>query len=60
MTHGPAADDIVSLYTSFPWPALCAEVAKLQIELPKSTKSQPGRSVPRGRGEVPGKSRPSL
>ena len=32
ITHGPAADDIVSLYTSFPWPSLCAEVAKLQID----------------------------
>jgi integrase len=34
MTHGPSADDIVSLYTSFPWPTLCGEVAKLAIELP--------------------------
>jgi hypothetical protein len=34
ITQGPSADDIVSLYTSFPWPSLCAEVAKLKIELP--------------------------
>jgi hypothetical protein len=32
MTHGPRGD-IISVYTTFPWPALCAEVAKLQIEL---------------------------
>ena len=32
ITHGPRGD-IVSVYTTFPWPALCAEVAKLQIEL---------------------------
>ena len=31
-THGPRGD-IVSVYTTFPWPALCAEVAKLQIQL---------------------------
>ena len=27
--------DIVSVYTTFPWPALCAEVAKLKIRLRK-------------------------
>jgi integrase len=32
ITHGPRGD-IVSMYTSFPWPALCPEVAKLQIQL---------------------------
>ena len=32
MSHGPRGD-IVSIYTSFPWPALCAEIAKLKIEL---------------------------
>ena len=34
ITHGPSADDIVSLYTTFPWPSLCAEVAKLSVRLP--------------------------
>ncbi len=34
ITHGASADDIINLYTSFPWPALCAEVAKLAITLP--------------------------
>ena len=32
VTHGPRGD-IMSVYTSFPWEALCAEVAKLKIEL---------------------------
>jgi hypothetical protein len=32
VTHGPRGD-IVSIYTAFPWPALCAEVEKLKIEL---------------------------
>jgi hypothetical protein len=32
MSHGPRGD-IVSVYTTFPWPALCAEISKLEIEL---------------------------
>jgi len=32
VTHGPRGD-IVSVYTSFPWPALCEEVGKLKITL---------------------------
>ena len=32
ISHGPRGD-IVSVYTTFPWPGLCAEVSKLQIEL---------------------------
>jgi hypothetical protein len=32
ITHGPEGD-IVSLYTTLPWDALCAEVAKLGIDL---------------------------
>lgn len=32
VTHGPRGD-IMNVYTSFPWPALCAEVAKLRISL---------------------------
>lgn len=32
VTHGPRGD-IVSIYTTFPWPTLCAEVAKLKIEV---------------------------
>jgi hypothetical protein len=32
ITHGPSGD-IINVYSSFPWRALCAEVAKLKIEL---------------------------
>lgn len=32
VTHGPRGD-IVSVYTTFPWPGLCAEIEKLKIEL---------------------------
>ena len=31
-THGPRGD-IMSMYTSLPWPTLCDECAKLRIEL---------------------------
>jgi hypothetical protein len=30
--HGPRGD-IVSVYTTFPWPAFCEEVGKLKISL---------------------------
>jgi len=30
VTHGPRGD-IISMYSTFPWPALCAEVEKLAI-----------------------------
>jgi hypothetical protein len=29
--------DIISVYTIFSWPALCAEIAKLKIELPSAS-----------------------
>src|SRR5262249_60190859 len=32
VTHGPEGD-IVSLYTTLPWYALCAEVAKLKMDV---------------------------
>jgi hypothetical protein len=34
LTH-PGASDIVGLYTTFPWPTICAEVAKLRVFLPR-------------------------
>lgn len=34
ITHAPNPNDMMNLYTSFSWPTLCAEVAKLQITLP--------------------------
>jgi hypothetical protein len=33
LTH-PGDSDIIGLYTSFPWPTICAELAKLQLPLP--------------------------
>lgn len=33
LTH-PGEKDIIGLYTTFPWPVVCAEVAKLNITLP--------------------------
>jgi integrase len=36
ITHGPRGD-IINVYTTFPWPALCEEVAKLKIELREGT-----------------------
>lgn len=32
ISHGPRGD-IINVYSSFPWPALCAEVAKLKIDM---------------------------
>jgi hypothetical protein len=34
ITHAPDAADVMSLYTTYPWPTLCAELAKLDITLP--------------------------
>lgn len=33
LTH-PSEQDIVGLYTTFPWPVVCGEVAKLRLVLP--------------------------
>jgi integrase len=32
VSHGPRGD-IMSMYTTYPWPSLCEEIAKLKIEL---------------------------
>ena len=32
ITHGPRGD-IINVYTTFPWPALCAEVQKLNVSV---------------------------
>jgi integrase len=34
ISHGPRGD-IISVYTTFPWPALCAEIAKLKCAISK-------------------------
>jgi len=31
-SHGPRGDIISAVYSTFPWPVLCAEVAKSKIE----------------------------
>ncbi len=35
LTH-PSGSDIMGLYTTFPWPTVCAEVVKLKLTLPTS------------------------
>jgi integrase len=40
ITHAPDAADIMSLYTTYPWSTLCAEVAKLQIALPEPRRAR--------------------
>ncbi len=37
----------MDLYTSFPWPTLCEEVAKLRIELPSSGEEPGGGDADR-------------
>ena len=32
ISHGPRGD-IINVYSSFPWPVLCAEVAKLKVDV---------------------------
>ena len=39
ITHGPRGD-IVSVYTTFPWPALCEEVKKPADQPPRGTGSR--------------------
>ena len=41
ITHAPNPADVMSQYTTFPWPTLCAEVAKLQISLPEPCAARP-------------------
>ena len=41
LTH-PGDSDIVGLYTSFPWPTVCEEVAKLRVYLPEGGGGGPG------------------
>jgi integrase len=45
VSHGPRGD-IVSVYTTFPWPALCAEVAKLQLHLRDDLVAELGGALP--------------
>lgn len=43
LTH-PGEQDIVGLYTTFPWPVVCAEIAKLRLPLP----GEPDTTTPIG------------
>lgn len=47
ITHGPEGD-IVSLYTTLPWKALCDEVAKLRIQRTRTSPLIPLRRPSRG------------
>lgn len=38
LTH-PGEKDIVDLYTTFPWPVVCAEILKLRLPLPNGVSS---------------------
>jgi hypothetical protein len=40
VTHGPRGE-IIGQYTSYPWPALCAEVAKLKVCDPRGRARRP-------------------
>lgn len=33
VTHGPPNEEVIDLYTTPPWPSLCAEVAKLRVQV---------------------------
>jgi hypothetical protein len=53
VTHGPRGD-IVDLYTTLPWEALCAEVAKLRISLREGTVIALPRAANAGAGASEG------
>jgi integrase len=36
ITHAASADDIVGVYTSYPWPVLCEQVSCIKITLPEA------------------------
>jgi hypothetical protein len=48
ITHGPGSD-IVDVYTSLPWDAVCTEVAKLRIGFREGKRSLSGSSQARAR-----------
>ncbi len=37
ITHGASPGEVMNLYTTWPWPTLCGEVAKLSLAAPKRT-----------------------
>jgi len=53
LTH-PGEKDIIGLYTTFPWPVICAEILKLRIPLPGASAGAPtGGSTPSQSGGEP-------
>jgi hypothetical protein len=44
LTH-PGEKDVTGLYSSFSWPIICAELAKLQLPLPSSLRVAPAAAV---------------
>jgi hypothetical protein len=57
ITHGPRGN-IINVYTTFPWPALCAEVAKLKIEkVPAGVTKTGSQNRPRRRPSLYGDAR---
>ena len=44
ITH-PGEKDIIGLYTTFPWPVVCEELAKLRVEIQTSTKAEVNTSA---------------
>jgi len=38
ITHAPSTDDIVGVYTSFPWPVLCQQVACIKTPRPTGSR----------------------
>jgi len=57
ITHGPRGS-IINVYTTFPWPALCAEVAKLKIRnVPAGVRKLGSQNPPVSKGVLDGDSR---
>ena len=45
LTH-PGERDVIGLYSTFPWPVICSELAKLQLPLPfSSPRIEPAAAV---------------
>ena len=59
VTHGPRGD-IMSVYTSFPWPAVCGEVAKLRVRLRGGDLLSLPRAAAVAAGDLNGLEEPAL
>ena len=52
ITHGAAPSDIMSLYTTWPWPKMCAEIAKLDVALRQDV-AETARAIASGEAQPP-------